>query len=144
MPANSEVTSRPFALCLGSDIQTSAKTLLNDADTSPYAVPVAMLKTVATLLLLWPLICYGFVLLSFPAAGSAAVSRQFQLGTAHVYRLESTVLFNEAGPRVGKDVGYQVTATLNVGVLWQSPFDPNDKLLQLEVSITNTMELGPS
>jgi hypothetical protein len=103
-----------------------------------------MLKTVATLLLLWPLICYGFVLLSFPAAGSAAVSRQFQLGTAHAYRLESTVLLNEAGPRIGKDVGYQVTATLSVGVLWQSPFDPNDKLLQLEVSITNTMELGPS
>jgi hypothetical protein len=41
---------------------------------------------------------------------------------------------NEAGPRVGKDVGYMVTATLNVGVVWQSPFDPNDKLLQLEVS----------
>jgi uncharacterized SAM-binding protein YcdF (DUF218 family) len=100
-----------------------------------------MLKTVAALLLLWPLLCYGFVLLSFPAAGSAAVSRQFQLGTAHVYRLENTVLLNEAGPRAGKDVGYRVTATLSVGVLWQSPFDPNDKLLKLEVSITNTMEL---
>ncbi|PNF28005.1 hypothetical protein B7P43_G13850 [Cryptotermes secundus] len=75
-----------------------------------------------------------FCLLAVFAAGSAAVSRHFQLGTAHVYRLESTVLFNESGPRVGKDVGYQVTATLNVGVLWQSPFDPNDKLLQLELS----------
>jgi len=100
----------------------------------PCSVSVAMLRTVAALLLLWPLICYGFVLLSFPAAGSAAVSRQFQLGVGHSYRLESTVLLNEAGPRVGKDVGYMVTATLNVGVVWQSPFDPNDKLLQLEVS----------
>jgi len=45
------------------------------------------------------------------------------------------VLLNEAGPRVGKDVGYLVTATLRVGVLWQSPYDPNDKLLQLQVSV---------
>jgi hypothetical protein len=89
---------------------------------------------VAALLSLWPLLCYGFVLLSFPAAGSTAVSRQFRVGVGHTYRLESTVLLNEAGPRVGKDVGYQVTATVSVGALWQSPFDPNDKLLQLQVS----------
>ncbi|XP_069705721.1 microsomal triacylglycerol transfer protein isoform X2 [Periplaneta americana] len=69
-----------------------------------------------------------------PAAGSAAVSRQFQLGAGHAYRLESTVLLNEAGPRIGKDVGYLITATLSVGVIWQSPFDPNDKLLQLQLS----------
>jgi hypothetical protein len=94
-----------------------------------------MLRMVATLLLIWPLICYGFVLLSFPAAGSATVSRQFQLGAGYSYNLESTVLLNEAGPRVGKDVGYLVTATVSVSVLWQSPYDPNDKLLQLEVSI---------
>jgi hypothetical protein len=94
-----------------------------------------MLRMVAALLLLWPLISYGFVLLSFPAAGSAATSKQFQLGAGYSYRLESTVLLNEAGPRVGKDVGYQVTATLSVGVLWQSPYDPNDKLLQLQVSV---------
>ncbi|GFG29687.1 hypothetical protein Cfor_03737 [Coptotermes formosanus] len=93
-----------------------------------------MLRMVAALLLLWPLICYGFVLLSFPAAGSAAASRQFQLGAGYSYRLDSTVLLNEAGPRVGKDVGYQVTATLSIGVLWQSPYDPNDKLLQLQLS----------
>ena len=105
--------------------------LRNDADT----VSVVMLRMVAALLLLWPLICYGFVLLSFPAAGSAAASRQFQLGAGYSYRLESTVLLNEAGPRVGKDVGYLVTATLSVGVLWQSPYDHNDKLLQLQVSI---------
>ncbi|XP_021915479.1 microsomal triglyceride transfer protein large subunit isoform X2 [Zootermopsis nevadensis] len=66
--------------------------------------------------------------------GSTAVSRQFQLGSGHAYRLESTVLLNEAGTRVGKDVGYLVTATLSVGALWQSPFDPNDKLLQLQLS----------
>jgi hypothetical protein len=93
-----------------------------------------MLWAVAALLWSWPLICYGFMLLSFPVAGSAAVSRQFQVGAGHSYRLESTVLLNEAGPRVGKDVGYLVTATLSVGALWQSPFDPNDKLLQLQVS----------
>jgi len=93
-----------------------------------------MLRMVAALLLLWPPITYGFVLLSFPAAGSAATSRQFQLGAGYSYRLESTVLLNEAGPRIGKDVGYLVTGTLSVGVLWQSPYDPNDKLLQLKVS----------
>jgi hypothetical protein len=93
-----------------------------------------MLWTVAALLWLWPLICYGFVLLSFPAVVFTAASRQFRLGAGHSYRLESTVLLNEAGTRVGKDVGYLVTATLGVGVLWQSPFDPNDKLLQLQVS----------
>ena len=127
--ANSE--ARNWHVSALQNWQTAEHELRNDADT----VSFVMLRMVAALLLLWPLISYGFVLLSFPAAGSAATSRQFQLGAGYSYRLESTVLLNEAGPRIGKDVGYLVTGTLSVGVLWQSPYDPNDKLLQLQVSV---------
>ena len=95
-----------------------------------------MASYVLVVLVWWPLLCHGFVLMSSPAAGSVAASRQFQLGSGHTYRIESVVTLNEpASPRIGKDVGYLVSGTLTVGTVWQSPLDTNDKVLQLQVSI---------
>ncbi|KAJ9593728.1 hypothetical protein L9F63_014701 [Diploptera punctata] len=94
-----------------------------------------MASSVLVALVWWPLLCHGFVLMSSPAAGSVTSSRQFELGTGHLYRLESIVTLNEpASPRVGKDVGYLVSGSLSVATIWQSPLDANDKLLQLQLS----------
>nr|CAD7413330.1 unnamed protein product [Timema poppensis] len=87
--------------------------------------------------ILWPALlgcwCYGFVLISSPAmAGAGSGSHLFDLGRGHSYQLESTVLLNEVGgARAGKDVGYQVSATVTVGAVWQTA-DNADKLLRIE------------
>nr|CAD7406987.1 unnamed protein product [Timema cristinae] len=67
-------------------------------------------------------------------AGAGSGSHLFDLGRGHSYQLESTVLLNEVGgARAGKDVGYQVSATVTVGAVWQTA-DNADKLLRIEVS----------
>lgn len=88
-----------------------------------------MFKTVAVqLLLLWVRLCYSFVLLS-----SAASTRQYEVGTTYDYSYQTTVLLNEAAPK-GKDVGYQITASVRVGTLWQNTANPAEKIVRIEVS----------
>lgn len=92
-----------------------------------------IVPSVALIVCWWSLCCYGFVLLSSPAA--AGGSRYFEPGTGSVYTLESTLLLNEAsGPRQGKDVGFHVSGKLKIETVWQKPGTINDKLLRLEVS----------
>ncbi|XP_066994605.2 microsomal triacylglycerol transfer protein isoform X2 [Anabrus simplex] len=74
-----------------------------------------------------------WMLLLFAAAGAGA-ERQFEAGTGHSYRLESTVLLNEeGGGRLGKDVGFQVSAGVIVSSVWQDNDNPASKLLQIEL-----------
>lgn len=77
--------------------------------------------------LLW---CHGFVLLY---SSASAGNTMFETGSAHSYRLSSTVTLNEATDRKGKDVGYQIQGDVIVAVVWENPQERNDKLLQVEV-----------
>lgn len=84
-----------------------------------------LLQVMATLW--WVGLCYGFVLLS-AAAGDGDL---WPSGAGHHYDVLTTVLLNEPGAARGKDVGFQVTASLSVGVVWSSGAD--ERLLRLEV-----------
>ncbi|KAF4513818.1 UNVERIFIED_CONTAM: hypothetical protein B566_EDAN015881, partial [Ephemera danica] len=77
-----------------------------------------------------------FVLV-YTATASLPV-KQFDLGSFHTYSYESTVLLNEVKSTKkqlsenAKDVGYQISAQLQVASIWQNPNDPAEKLLQLQ------------
>ncbi|KAG8264619.1 hypothetical protein J6590_008555 [Homalodisca vitripennis] len=97
-----------------------------------------LVSLMALLLSVWGglCLCYGFVLLSSTAA--AGGPRLFEPPSACLYSYHATLLLNEAAPGRGKDVGFQVTASLSVETVWQSASSPLNKLLKLKGSI-----LGP-
>lgn len=69
-----------------------------------------------------------------PAAAGAGTARLFQTGYGYMYDYQTTILLNEApGPRIGNDVGFQISADLSVSVIWQNPNNANQKLIRLEM-----------
>ncbi|XP_046673473.1 microsomal triacylglycerol transfer protein [Homalodisca vitripennis] len=92
-----------------------------------------LVSLMALLLSVWGglCLCYGFVLLSSTAA--AGGPRLFEPPSACLYSYHATLLLNEAAPGRGKDVGFQVTASLSVETVWQSASSPLNKLLKLKI-----------
>ncbi|XP_071445116.1 microsomal triacylglycerol transfer protein isoform X2 [Hetaerina americana] len=63
----------------------------------------------------------------------ASSTRQYEAGRRLSYDYETTVFINDVGFN-RKDVGYRITAPLELSVVWQSPIDTSEKLMYLEVS----------
>jgi hypothetical protein len=89
---------------------------------------------------LWCGTLWCLIITYFISTASASVPvKQFNLGDFHTYSYESTVLLNEAKSSINsayaKDVGYQISAQIQVASVWQNSFDPAEKILQIQVSI---------
>lgn len=86
---------------------------------------------------LYPMMCYGFVLLSSAAgagAGSGESDATFTPGGSWNYELMTTVLLNEPSA-TDKDVGFQIAANVKVDSVWRNPTRIGDRLLQIEVCL---------
>lgn len=67
---------------------------------------------------------------------------QFELGTTYNYEYTTAVLMNEPAPLSGSnsskakgtDVGYQITASVDLTSVWQDPHDPTHILLELSMN----------
>ncbi|XP_063244373.1 microsomal triacylglycerol transfer protein isoform X2 [Bacillus rossius redtenbacheri] len=71
-----------------------------------------------------------WLLALFAAAGGGSGRGQlWEAGEGRAYRLETTVLLNDA--RGGRDVGFRVTGVVTAGCVWQGA---GDKLLRLELT----------
>ncbi|KAI9556949.1 hypothetical protein GHT06_016743 [Daphnia sinensis] len=72
----------------------------------------------------------------------ATSTRQYELGTTYSYHYTAAVLLNEAPPLFsqnatkarGTDVGYQITATVELTPVWQNPSDATHMLFELLMS----------
>ncbi|KAK2589067.1 hypothetical protein KPH14_001902 [Odynerus spinipes] len=68
------------------------------------------------------------------APAVAGATKGWDVGNGLKYELTTTVLFREAGPSKSPgDVGFQLTAELDVSAVWRDPNDPESLLLNIEL-----------
>ncbi|KAI4502648.1 hypothetical protein M0802_002560 [Mischocyttarus mexicanus] len=64
----------------------------------------------------------------------AGATKGLDVGTALKYEISTTVLFREVGPsKSAGDVGFQLTAELDVTAVWRDPNDPESLLLNIQI-----------
>ncbi|XP_035720701.1 microsomal triglyceride transfer protein large subunit-like isoform X2 [Vespa mandarinia] len=69
------------------------------------------------------------------APAVAGATKGWDVGSGLKYQLTTTVLFRESGPsKFAGDVGFQLTAELDVTAVWRDPNDPESFLLNIEIS----------
>ncbi|XP_015186942.1 PREDICTED: microsomal triglyceride transfer protein large subunit [Polistes dominula] len=88
--------------------------------------------TTLTVYLVYLLALFGSYCQMAPAVAGA--TKGWDVGSGLKYELTTIVLFREAGPsKSAGDVGFQLTAELDVTAVWRDPNDPESLLLNIEI-----------
>nr|XP_012221835.1 PREDICTED: microsomal triglyceride transfer protein large subunit isoform X1 [Linepithema humile] len=68
------------------------------------------------------------------APAVASISKGWEVGQGHKYKLTTVLIFRETGPaKSGGDVGFGLSGELDVTAVWQDHYKPNILLLQFQL-----------